>query len=179
MSEKVLVLNSTHVPINITSWQRAMVLLYKGRAAGVVFNGKMINGKYRLPEIIRLVNYIPMPYAEVVLSRKNIYLRDNHTCQYCGKPGGNLTIDHIIPRSRGGEDTWGNMAVCCSRCNNRKGNQTLEEAGLKLIGTPYRPSSTLYLHMTRLSGVPESWYNCFFNKRHGSTLSNLQLTTNN
>ena len=162
MREKVLVLNSTHLPINITSWQRAMTLLYKGRADGVQFNGHFVNGKYRLPEIIRLVNYVPMPYAEVVLTRKNIYLRDNHTCQYCGKTGGNLTIDHIVPKSRGGGESWENLVVCCSRCNNRKGNQTLDEAGMKLIGTPYRPSSTLYLHMTRLSNVPESWYHYFF-----------------
>lgn len=164
MSEKVLVLNSTHTPINITTWQRAMVMLYKGRAAGVAYNGRMINGRFRLPEIIKLVNYVPMPYSEVVLSRKNIYLRDNHTCRYCGKTGGSLTIDHIVPRSRGGGDRWENMAVCCSRCNNRKGNKTLEEAGMKLTGTPYRPPSSLYLHMTRLSGVPDSWYNYFFGK---------------
>ena len=162
MSEKVLVLNSTHLPINITTWQRAMVLMYKGRAAGVAYNGRMINGRFRLPEIIKLVNYVPMPYTDVVLSRKNIYLRDNHTCQYCGKSGGNLTIDHVVPKSRGGDDTWGNLVVCCARCNNRKGNQNLEEAGIKLIGTPYRPPSNLYLHMTRLCGVPESWHHYFF-----------------
>jgi len=164
MSEKVLVLNSTHMPINITTWQRAMVLLYKGRAAGIEYNGRLVNGQYRLPEIIKLINYVPLSYTDVVLSRKSIYLRDNHVCQYCGKSGGNLTIDHIVPRSRGGEDSWENMVVCCSRCNNRKGSKTLEEAGMKLIGMPYRPPSSLYLHMTRLSGVPESWYNYFFGK---------------
>jgi 5-methylcytosine-specific restriction endonuclease McrA len=162
MNKKVLVLNATHTPINITSWERAMTLLYKGRADGVRFNGFFINGKYRLPEIIRLVKYIPLPYSDVVLSRKNIYLRDNHTCQYCGKTGGNLTIDHIVPKSRGGGETWENLVVCCARCNNRKGSKTLEEAGMKLTGTPYRPSSSLYLHMTRLSNVPESWYDYFF-----------------
>jgi len=162
MAAKVLVLNATQTPINITSWERAMTLMYKGKAAAVVYNGKMINGQFRLPEIIRLVNYIPLPFIGIVLSRKNIYLRDNHACQYCGKSGGTLTIDHIIPKSRGGDDTWENMVVCCARCNNRKGSRTPEEAGLKLISTPYRPSSHLYLHMTRLAGVPESWYNYFF-----------------
>jgi 5-methylcytosine-specific restriction endonuclease McrA len=164
MGEKVLVLNSTMEPINITGWRRAMSLLYKGKASGVEFNGKMINGRYRLPEIIRLINYVMRPYADIVLTRKNIYLRDNHTCRYCGKNSGSMTIDHIIPKSRGGADTWENMVVCCSRCNNRKGNQTLEEAGMKLTGSPYRPPSTLYLHMTRISGVPESWYSYFFGK---------------
>ena len=162
MRKQVLVLNSTHMPINITSWQRAMTLLYKGKADAVKLNGYFINGKYHLPEIIRLTGYVPLPYIEVVLTRRNIYLRDNFTCQYSGKRGNNLTIDHIIPKSKGGEDSWENMVVCCSRCNNRKGSRNLEETGMKLIGTPYRPPSTLYLYMTRLSGVPESWYNYFF-----------------
>lgn len=159
---KVLVLNSTFAPINITSWRRAMVLLYKGKASGVEFNGCLINGKYRLPEVVRLTGYVPLPYSEVVLSRKNIYLRDNFSCQYCGKSGGSLTIDHVVPRSRGGRETWENMVVCCARCNNRKGDRKLHEAGLKLLGTPYRPPSSLYLHMTRLSNIPKSWYDYFF-----------------
>jgi hypothetical protein len=161
---KVLVLNSTYRPINITSWRRAMILMYKGKANGMEYNGNMINGKYPLPEIIKLVNYVPMPYADVVLSRKNIYLRDNHTCQYCGKSGSTMTIDHIVPKSRGGRETWSNMVVCCARCNNRKGDRTLEEAGMKLTGPPYRPPSSLYLHMTRLSNIPRSWYDYFFKK---------------
>jgi len=161
---KVLVLNSSHSPINITSWRRAMILMYKGKACGIEFNGTLINGRLRLPEIIKLSNYVPIPYMEIVLSRKNIYLRDNHTCQYCGKTGGNLTIDHIIPKSRGGKETWDNIVVCCARCNNRKGDSSLEVAGMKLTGTPYRPPSSLYLHMTRLTNVPSSWYDYFFKK---------------
>ena len=139
-----------------------MTLLYKGKASGMEYNGHFINGKFRLPEIIKLSSYVMLPFCEVVLSRKNIYLRDNFTCQYCHKKGGTLTIDHIIPRSRGGGETWDNMVVCCGRCNNRKGDQTLEEAGIKLKGMPYRPSSTLYLHLTRLLNIPQSWYNYFF-----------------
>jgi hypothetical protein len=161
---KVLVLNATFAPINITSWRRAMVLMYKGKASGVEFNGVAINGRFRLPEIIKLMRYVPLPYSDVVLSRKNIYLRDNHTCQYCGKTGGNLTIDHVIPKSRGGKETWENMVVCCARCNNRKGDRHLNETGMKLKGMPYRPSSSLYLHMTRIANVPRSWYEYFFKK---------------
>lgn len=161
---KVLVLNASFAPINITSWRRAMILMYKGKASGVEYDGIRINDKYPLPEIIKLTKYVLVPYAEAVLSRKNIYLRDNHTCQYCGKSGGNLTIDHVVPRSRGGRETWGNMVVCCARCNNRKGDRTLEEAGIKLKGAPYRPPSSLYLHMTRLSNIPKSWYTYFFKK---------------
>lgn len=164
MKKNVLVLNATHLPINITSWKRAMLLLYKGKATSVKYNGHMINGRYRLPEIIKLLNYVPIPYTDVVLSRKNIFLRDNYTCQYCGRTNSNLTIDHIVPRSKGGEDSWTNLVVCCARCNSKKGDQTVEAAGLKMIGTPYRPSSTLYLHMTRMTDVPESWHEQFFGK---------------
>jgi len=139
--------------------------MYKGKASGVEYNGKMINGRYRLPEVIKLENYILLPFIDVVLSRKNIYLRDNYTCQYCRKSSASkLTIDHIIPKSRGGRESWDNMVVCCMRCNRRKGDRSLEEAEMKLATIPYRPPSSLYLHMTRLLNIPKSWYNYFFRK---------------
>jgi 5-methylcytosine-specific restriction endonuclease McrA len=164
MKKKVLVLNSTHLPINITSWQRAMVLICKGKAISVKYNGHLINGRYRLPEIIKLLSYVPIPYFDVVLSRKNLFLRDNHTCQYCGRANSELTIDHVMPRSRGGDDSWTNLVVCCARCNNKKSDKTVEEAGMRLVSLPYRPSSALYLQMTRMTGVPESWHEQFFGK---------------
>lgn len=160
---KVLVLNSSYFPINICTWKRAMTLLFKEKAEGIEKSKKLINEKYVLPHVIKLKNYVPIPYTGVVMSRKNIFLRDNHTCQYCGK-NGNLTIDHIIPKSRGGRDSWQNTVVCCIRCNNKKGDKTPEEAGMKLVGTPYKPPSSLYLHITRLSSAPECWYNYFFRK---------------
>lgn len=160
---KVLVLNATHMPINICGWKRAMKLIFKGKALVLRGSGAMINEKYVLPLVVRLQNYIPRPYREIVLNRKNIYLRDNHTCQYCGK-NGNLTIDHVIPKSRGGVDSWSNIVACCIRCNNRKGDKLLEEAGMKLKRSPYKPPSALYLHMTRLSYVPECWTEYFFSK---------------
>ncbi len=163
MKKKVLVLNATHLPINITSWERAMTLLYKGKASAVVLNGHLVNGRIRLPEVIKLTNYVPVPYNEVVLSRKNLFLRDNYTCQYCGRQHANLTIDHLVPRSRGGEDCWTNMVACCSRCNSQKGDKLLEESGMTLVSLPYRPSSALYLQMTRMTGVPQSWHDHFFN----------------
>jgi 5-methylcytosine-specific restriction endonuclease McrA len=157
-----LVLNTTFLPINICSWRRAMVLLFKGKAEGIEKSNKYINsGKYVLPLVIKLKDYVPMPYNGVVFTRKNIFLRDNYICQYCGKKG-NLTIDHIIPRSKGGEDVWGNVVVCCIRCNNKKGDRLPEEEGMKLIKTPYKPPSTLYLQITRQSMVPRSWFSYFF-----------------
>jgi len=160
-SYKVLVLNATHVPINICNWKRAIKLIYKGKASVMNSNGYKINGEIDMPIVVKLINYIPMPYSEIVLTRRNVYLRDNFRCQYCGKTG-QLTIDHIVPRSRGGRDVWKNVVACCMRCNNKKGDMTLQEAGLKLRGTPYKPPSMLYLHMTRMLSVPESWSKYFF-----------------
>jgi 5-methylcytosine-specific restriction endonuclease McrA len=159
---KVLVLNETLAPINICSWRRAMTMIFKGKAITVENSDRLLNHRYFLPFVIRLVNYVSIPYNSVVLTRKNIYLRDNHTCQYCGK-GSNLTIDHIIPRSRGGKDVWENIVACCVRCNNRKGDRLPEEVGMQLRKRPYRPPSSLYLHVTRLNTIPRCWNDYFFN----------------
>jgi 5-methylcytosine-specific restriction endonuclease McrA len=158
---KVLVLNSTLSPINITSWRRAILLLIKEKAETVEPSNRLVNNKFILPLVIRLKKYIPLPFSGVVLSRKNIFLRDNYICQYCGRHG-DLTIDHVIPRSKGGQDSWTNAVVCCVRCNNKKGDKTPEETGMKLGRTPYKPPSMLYLHMTRMNNVPEVWNNYFF-----------------
>ena len=167
---KVLVLTATFLPINICSWKRAITLLFKGKADGLEKSNKLINGKYILPFVIKLKKYVPLPYNDVVLTRKNVFLRDNHTCQYCGK-NGNLTIDHVIPRCKGGKDSWDNVVVCCIRCNNKKGDRTVEESGMRLLSVPYKPPSSLYLHMTRMNSVPKSWFDYFF-----KTASAKQLT---
>jgi len=161
--KKVLVLNTSFVPINICSWKRAIILLFKEKADPMDESHVKINNKYKLPQVIKLRRYVPMPYTHIVLTRKNVYLRDNYICQYCGKSRASLTIDHIIPKSKGGSDDWENIVVCCMRCNNRKGDKTPEESGMKLISTPYKPPSSLYLQVTRFGGAPQSWYNYFFN----------------
>jgi 5-methylcytosine-specific restriction endonuclease McrA len=162
VGSKVLVLNTTCLPINICSWKRAIVLVIKGKAEGLESGKKSINnGKYFLPLVIKLRDYVPIPYNGVVFTRKNIFLRDNYTCQYCGKTK-NLTIDHVIPKSKGGEDVWENVVSCCVRCNNKKGDRMPEEEGMKLMGTPYRPPSSLYLQITRQASVPKSWFTYFF-----------------
>jgi len=161
---KVLVLNTTFLPINICSWKRAIVLVFKGKAETVEKSKKHVNsGRYTLPLVIKLRDYVPIPYNSVVFTRKNIFLRDNYICQYC-KRSGNLTIDHIIPTSRGGEDVWENVVTCCIRCNNRKGDKLPEDVNMKLVSIPYKPPSSLYLQVTRQSSVPSSWFSYFFRK---------------
>ena len=141
----VLVLNSSYEPINITNWKRAVVLLLKEKAQ-VLSN-----------RVIRLLNYVKLPLSRIVShkpSRSMIYKRDNNTCQYCGSRK-NLTIDHIIPKSKGGGDNWFNLTLACSRCNTKKGNKLLEHSGLKLIRHPRAPRNKI--EFTLLESNIDEW----------------------
>lgn len=141
----VLVLNATYEPINVVSVQRAIVLLLKEKAEIVeALNEELrsANGVMPMPAVIRLVYYVRIPRRlGIPLTRRTILARDHYTCQYCGETPGRaeLTVDHVIPRSRGGETTWENVVTACQRCNVRKGNRTPEEAGLTLRNRPGRP----------------------------------------
>lgn len=150
MQEPVLVLNATFEPINVTAVRRALVLLLKGVAQAEEHNHAEVHSasaSMRVPSVIRLLTYRRIPQQTRALSRKNILLRDRNTCQFCGRtlPASELTLDHVIPRSRGGLSTWENLVTCCYRCNNRKGNHTPEEVGLRLVRRP-RPFT---LHTSR------------------------------
>jgi len=156
---KVLVLNASYEPLNITSWRRAVVLLIKNKAEQVEHNGKCVYKEFPLPTVIRLRHYIQVPYKEIPLTRRNILHRDGHTCQYCGYTGEDLTLDHVIPRSRGGGDTWENIVTACVRCNVKKGSRTPREASMALAHNPRRPYSSLYFEISRhlRSGVHQEW----------------------
>ena len=138
-NQTILVLNASYEPINFTNWKRAIVLLMKNKAQAL--------GR----RVIRLVNYIKLPYEKLMQnkpSRAMIYKRDGHKCQYCGSTK-NLTIDHIIPRSRGGEDTWENLVVACMPCNTRKSDKLLEETNLKLASVPRKPINKMLFTLDR------------------------------
>ncbi len=146
----VLVLNASYEPINITPVRRAVVLVFKGVATTEEEDGSFIHSArtaIRIPSVIRLREFRRIPYQTRSLSRKNILLRDRHTCQFCGRvlPAAELTLDHVIPRSRGGHTDWDNLVACCHPCNNLKGDRLPEEAGLKLLRQP-RPFT---LHTSR------------------------------
>ncbi len=146
---KVLVLNASYEPLNVTNWQRAVGLVVKGKAEQLEHNGKMLYPGFPLPTVIRLRHYVRLPYKEVALTRRNVLHRDSHTCQYCGYEGEDLTLDHVVPRSRGGLDTWENIVTACVRCNVRKGNRTPKEADMRLRRPPYRPSGGLQFEVTK------------------------------
>jgi len=99
---------------------------------------------YRRPSVIRLIYLIKRPRPRVKLTRREIFARDRHTCQYCGHQVGDLTLDHIVPRHRGGSHSWENLVTACKRCNHRKGARTPEEARLRLVREPFEPRSDVY-----------------------------------
>lgn len=150
MQEPVLVLNATFEPINVTAVRRALVLLLKGVAQAEEHNHSQVHSPsqaLKVPSVIRLLSYRHIPQQTRALSRKNILLRDRNTCQFCGRQfaASELTLDHVVPRSRGGHSTWENLVACCYGCNNQKGNRTPEEVGLRLVRRP-RPFT---LHTSR------------------------------
>ena len=145
----VLVLNASYEPLNITSWRRAIVLLLKGKAEQVEHNGRYIYAEFPLPTVIRLRYYVRVPYKEIPLTRRNLLERDRHTCQYCSYKGEQLTLDHIVPRSRGGGDSWENLVAACVRCNVRKGNRTPREANMRLRTQPRKPYSSLHFDIVK------------------------------
>jgi len=153
----VLVLNASYEPINVCAARRALVLVLKGVAMTEEENGHFLHSArvaMRVPSVIRLLEYRRIPHQSRALSRKNILLRDRNTCQYCGTvlPSSELTLDHVIPRSRGGSSTWENLVACCHACNRRKGNQTPIEAGMKLMREPRAFNLHTSRHIMRLMG---------------------------
>lgn len=145
---RVLVLNNDYRAVSICSSERAFVLVYTNKAELVEsFHGsflRTINQLFERPSIIRLRRFVHLPFRRVSLTRSNIFKRDENRCGYCGS-GRDLTIDHIIPRSRGGIESWSNLITACTTCNTRKGNRTPEEAGMDFLSEPFCPSYIVYL----------------------------------
>jgi 5-methylcytosine-specific restriction endonuclease McrA len=152
MKDRVLILNQDFSAIAVCTIQKAFLLVYLQKAEMVTKSENAfwhsISHTYPVPSVIRLQRYVRVPYYGISLSRHNILRRDNYSCQYCGAAK-NLTLDHLLPRSRGGRSNWLNLVTACMRCNTRKGDRTPEEAGLKLLKKPSKPSlqSFLQLHL--------------------------------
>ena len=120
---QVLVLNASYEPLNITTWRRAMVMLLKGKAEGLEHDpARQIRPDLLLPTVIRLRQFVRVPYKQLPLTRRNVFQRDGHACQYCGFRGEPLSIDHVHPRSRGGLSVTENCVPACLPCNGSKGD---------------------------------------------------------
>ncbi len=157
---QVLVLNASYEPLNITSWRRAMVMMLKGKAESLEEDStRRVRQDTNLPTVIRLRQFVNVPFRELPLTRKNILLRDKNCCQYCGYTGDKLSIDHVLPRSRGGKDAWENVTTACLPCNVIKGNRTPQEAEMPLKRIPHRPLGNLTFQVTRQldSGNHREW----------------------
>jgi 5-methylcytosine-specific restriction endonuclease McrA len=159
MSGHVLVLNQDYGAMTICSVRRAFVLVLLQKAELVHAREDIMlrspSSEYPWPSIIRLKRYVRFPYRKVMLSRPNIHRRDGHRCQYCGCRD-RLTIDHIIPKSRGGRDTWDNLVSACIPCNNKKGDRTPDEAAMPLRRKPYRPSHVMFIR-DYVGTLDEGW----------------------
>jgi 5-methylcytosine-specific restriction endonuclease McrA len=155
---KVLVLNSDYVPINVANLRRSFRLVYNGKAE-VISEDKtpiVTSAKtFKRPLVIRLYNYVYVPFRKVQLSRYNVYKRDGYKCVYCPSKK-DLTLDHVMPKSRGGKNTWKNLVTCCGSCNVSKGDRTPEEADMKMRTEPYKPGFFTFLKNFNGS-VEESW----------------------
>jgi len=159
MNASVLVLNKDYQPLSVCSVHRSVKLLFLDKAEMLhdypERTIRTVRKEFSYPSVIRLRRYINLPYKSIVLSRYNVMKRDANQCQYCGSKS-SLNIDHIIPRSRGGEDTWENLITACNDCNVRKGNRTPEEANMELLQKAYRPVHITFFQ-SLLGGVEEDW----------------------
>jgi len=142
----VLVLNQSYEPLNICRVRRAVVLIFQGRAEMLENGAGFIHSAdtdFPVPSVIRLDYMIKRPHLQRKLTRLEVFHRDRNTCQYCGRETKQLTIDHVIPRYRGGQHTWENVVSACIACNRFKAGKTPAEARMKLINQPAPPRSHL------------------------------------
>jgi 5-methylcytosine-specific restriction endonuclease McrA len=155
-------LNHNYEPLNVCNFRRAVVLVITGKAEILeAYNVDVISQRqtFDAPSVIRLSYMIRRPHPRVKLCRREIFIRDNFTCQYCGKQTGDLTIDHVVPRSRGGGHSWENLVSACRSCNHRKGGRSPTEARLTLNREPFEPRAGRYYSIQRAlnSSVSDTW----------------------
>ncbi|KAG8389227.1 hypothetical protein BUALT_Bualt02G0206900 [Buddleja alternifolia] len=167
-----LVLDISYRPVNVVCWKRAICLEFMDKADVLEYYDQTINspnGSFYIPAVLRVPHLLQVVKRRKVkrgLSRKNIFQRDNFTCQYCSATE-NLTIDHVLPIARGGKWTWENLVAACAKCNSKKGQKTLEEAYMKLMKVPKAPKDydilaiPLTNHTIKMlkmrKGMPEEW----------------------
>jgi 5-methylcytosine-specific restriction endonuclease McrA len=160
-SGRVLVLNASYEPLNVCTVRRALVLLLKDKAETIEHNGEVLHSE-RLaidrPEVIRLITFVRVPrdIHRRRITRKAVLARDSWTCQYCGSARPGLTVDHVIPRSRGGASVWENIVASCGPCNRRKGNRLPREVSMHPRRSPRPPGPTVFIRIAA-PRTPATW----------------------
>ncbi len=160
VSGRVLVLNATYEPINVCTVRRAIVLLLKDKAELLEHGEAAVHGEsvtVPLPAVIRLVSFVRVPRDthRRKITRRAVFARDGWTCQYCGARS-NLTVDHVVPRSKGGDSSWSNIVASCAPCNRRKGDRMLKHSGLALRRAPHVPGPQVFIRVASPT-IPASW----------------------
>jgi 5-methylcytosine-specific restriction endonuclease McrA len=158
--KQVLVLNASYEPLNVTTLRRAHVLVFKGKAEVIEELDRPLRSAtttFRWPHVIRLVQYVRVPRAiQRKISRRALFARDGWRCVYCGTTSGRLTLDHVVPRSRGGDSVWENVVTSCATCNHKKGNRLLHEVHMELRSPPRAPTPVLFIQLAAPK-IPERW----------------------
>jgi 5-methylcytosine-specific restriction endonuclease McrA len=138
----VLILNQNFEPLNVSRVRRAIVLILKDKAEVIENNSSVIrspSSSMISPSVVRLVHMVKRPRPQAKLTRRKVFIRDQYTCQYCGRQTSEVTLDHVLPRYMGGKHIWGNIVTACKSCNQRKAGRTPKEAGMKLLRKPSQP----------------------------------------
>jgi 5-methylcytosine-specific restriction endonuclease McrA len=160
MNQPVLVLNANYEPLNVCDTRRAIGLILTGKAE-MVANGRGYIRTARLsyprPSVIKLEHIVHRPRPRVKLTKREIFRRDGYTCQYCGRQAAHLTIDHIIPRHRGGQHRWDNLVTACAACNRHKGGHMLTEVNMRLRHQAVEPAATASYLFGRHAGENDEW----------------------
>ncbi|NQU67314.1 MAG: HNH endonuclease [Candidatus Marinimicrobia bacterium] len=159
LNQKVLILNQNYQPIMITGAKRAILLQFLDKVEVLEHYGDWVhspNLSIQIPSVIKLKVYTRYIRGNISLSKKNILQRDKYTCQYCGKRNIPMTLDHVVPRGKGGKDIWENLVTACIHCNNKKGNLTPRESGLQLMTIPRKPSFVFYFQQF-VNNKQEKW----------------------
>lgn len=156
----MLVLNATYEPINVCTVRRAVVLLLKAKAEIIEradWELHSATATIARPVVIRLVSYVRIPRDthRRKITRRAVFARDEWTCQYCGARS-NLTVDHVVPRSKGGASNWENIVASCAPCNRRKGNALPRQVGMQLLKPPRTPSPHVFIHVASPT-IPAAW----------------------
>ncbi len=162
---QVLLLNNTYEPLKIISWQKAIILFFKQKVDIIEeYENKLLHSEriiFKMPAVVRLNKYVNIrKYQNLRFTKENIFFRDNYCCVYCGKryQKDQLTLDHVIPLSKGGKKTWNNIVTACNHCNNKKGDQLIDQMGIKLLKKPDAPPTHTYIHFyIKLQTIPHQW----------------------
>ncbi len=165
MAESALLLNATYEPMLVIPWQRAVTMLCIGKIEVLRSYETMLHSvawSVPKPSVVRLMHFVRRRYRRVALTRRNIFMRDKHSCSYCAKrlKPGELTLDHVVPRSQGGAASWENLVSSCGPCNRKKGGRTPKQARMRLLQEPGRPEGLPVEYALNIANrnLPDQWH---------------------